>query len=78
MAKKTRRARKKRQAARPTLAAVGPAPTPVRQAAPAREVTAQKVDLALEYQYVFSDLRRIALIAAVMFVLLFALNFVLK
>jgi hypothetical protein len=36
------------------------------------------VDLAEEYHYVFSDLRRIAIIAAVMFALLFALAFVMR
>jgi len=36
------------------------------------------VNLAQEYQYVFADLRKIAVIAAVMFVVLFALNFVLR
>jgi hypothetical protein len=34
-------------------------------------------DLADEYSYVFADLRRIGMIAAAMFVLLFALAFVL-
>jgi hypothetical protein len=39
---------------------------------------ATKADLAQEYHYVFADLRKIAIIAVVMFVLLFALAFVLK
>jgi hypothetical protein len=37
-----------------------------------------KVDLAQEYHYVFADLRKIAVIAVAMFVLLFVLAFVLK
>jgi hypothetical protein len=37
-----------------------------------------KVDLAQEYHYVFADLRKIAIIAVVMFVVLFALAFVLR
>jgi len=39
---------------------------------------ATKADLSQEYDYVFADLRKIAIIAVVMFVLLFALAFVLK
>jgi hypothetical protein len=43
-----------------------------------RTAAATKVDLAQEYHYVFADLRKIAIIAVVMFALLFALAFVLK
>ena len=43
-----------------------------------RATAASKVDLAQEYNYVFADLRKIAIIAVVMFALLFALAFVLK
>jgi hypothetical protein len=39
---------------------------------------ASKVDLAQEYHYVFADLRKIAIIAVMMFVLLFVLAFMLK
>lgn len=44
----------------------------------AKAAAAAKVDLAEEYHYVFADLRKIAVIAAAMFVLLFGLAFVLK
>jgi len=40
--------------------------------------TPAKVDLSQEYNYVFADLRKIAVIAVAMFVLLFVLAFVLK
>jgi hypothetical protein len=80
MAKKTRRSRRKRKAARTKVAkAEQRQPTPVERAAVSAKVSAPaKVDLAQEYHYVFSDLRRIAIIAAVMFALLLALAFVLR
>ena len=71
MAKKTRRQRRKVSSTRTPPAAQTrnePAVTAAR---------ATKVDLAEEYHYVFADLRRIAIIAAIMFVLLFALAIVL-
>jgi len=43
-----------------------------------RAAATAKVDLAREYHYVFADLRKIAIIAVVMFALLFALAFVLR
>jgi len=74
MAKKSRRSRRK--ARRSSAArATGGQPRPVRAA---RKGAADKVDLAREYAYVFADLRRIAIIAVVMFILLFALAFVLR
>jgi hypothetical protein len=50
----------------------------MKKAAVAAKASSAKVDLAEEYHYVFSDLRRIAIIAAVMFALLFALAFVMR
>ncbi|KPL16892.1 MAG: hypothetical protein AMJ93_15355 [Anaerolineae bacterium SM23_84] len=80
MAKKTRRSRRKRKTAQTRVAKTRKLqPTPVKQAAVSTEVSAPaKLDLAQEYHYVFSDLRRIAIIAAVMFALLLALAFVLR
>jgi len=80
MAKKTRRSRRKRKAAQTKVAKTKQQqPTPVERAAVSAKVSAPaKVDLAQQYHYVFSDLRRIAIIAAVMFALLFALAFVLR
>jgi len=73
MAKKTRRSRRKRKTT----------PTPVVKQRPqpalVQEVSAEPgLDLSQEYAYVFTDLRRIAIIAAVMFALLFALAFALR
>jgi hypothetical protein len=71
MAKKSTRGRRKRQVSQER---VEPKPATV------AEMTAPSptADLADEYSYVFADLRRIGLIAAAMFVLLFALGFVLR
>ena len=79
MAKKTRRSRRKRKAAQTKITKTRQQqPTPIKKAAVAAKVSPAKVDLAQEYHYVFSDLRRIVIIAAVMFALLFALAFVLR
>jgi len=64
MAKKSTRGRRKRQVSQERVA---------EETAPSTTA-----DLADEYGYVFADLRRIGLIAAAMFVLLFALAFVLR
>ena len=69
MAKKSTRGRRKRQ---PPQKPVETQPQPVEVAA-----SSDTAELADEYAYVFADLRRIGLIAAAMFVLLFALAFVL-
>ena len=74
MAKKSRRSRRKARRTSAVGAAVGQ-PQPARTV---RKAAATKVDLAREYAYVFTDLRRIAIIAVMMFVLLFALAFVLR
>ncbi len=78
MAKKSRKSRRKAKSKQqrptrvmqPTVRAIIPAP--------AKASAARKVDLAQEYQYVFDDLRKIAIIASAMFVLLFALAFALR
>ncbi len=81
MPKKTRRSQRKTMTSRATQAATAqsqPAAVPLRPAASVKVVAPAKVDLAKEYDYVFADLRKIAIIAAAMFVLLFVLAFVLK
>ncbi len=83
MSKKARRVQRKAPVTRvvPVSAAQtnGEAPMAAPRATmTGRTATATKVDLAQEYHYVFTDLRKIAIIAAVMFALLFALAFVLK
>ncbi len=67
MAKKSTRGRRKRQAR------VEQEPLRAAEAS----TSSASADLADEYAYVFADLRKIGLIAAAMFVLLFALAFVL-
>jgi hypothetical protein len=80
MTKKARRSRRKRRAAQPSVArASKQQPVPVERASALAKVpAAAKVDLSQEYYYVFSDLRRIAIIAAVMFALLFTMAFLLR
>jgi hypothetical protein len=74
MAKKSRRSRRK--ARRAPVARDSTRQQP--EARVPRKAATAKVDLAQEYQYVFADLRRIAIIAVIMFALLFALAFVLR
>jgi len=83
MPKKTKRQHRKapitREAPAPVSAAQPESAAAVsKPAVSARAATASKVDLAQEYHYVFADLRKIAIIAVVMFVLLFALAYVLR
>ncbi len=78
MAKKTRRARRRdkgKQEQRTTV----PQPTVSAKPPTQEKATASTaVDLTQEYAYVFADLRKIAIIAAIMFVLLFVLAFALR
>ena len=83
MAKKSRRARKRVRAIRPTPP---PRKTPAAQPSPAiakepshPETKAKKtVDFASEYRYVYADLKRIAITAAAMLAVLIILSFVIK
>ena len=69
MAKKSRRARRQATAAaRPVQVT-----RPVR---PQPQPAAKRVDFAAEYQYVVEDLKRIAIIALALFVLLIVLAFI--
>ena len=71
MAKKSRRARRQaRKVARPVRIAK-PSPTQASEAS-------SKVDFAKEYHYVIEDLRRIAITAVVLLVLLIALALLLS
>lgn len=81
MSKKNRRT-PRRVAARevaslPTTGTETVAETGSRPVSPWRSQSA-KVDLNQEYRYVFTDLRKIGVIAVAMFALLFVLAFVLK
>ena len=68
MAKKSRRARRRKQAARP-VRVVRPVQPVVEQ--PSSSV--KEVDFSVEYHYVIEDLKRIAITAAGLFVLLIVL-----
>lgn len=74
MAKKSKRSRRKARRTSVVGATIGQP----QSARTVRKAAATKVDLAREYAYVFTDLRRIAIIAVVMFVLLFALAYAIK
>ena len=81
MPKKSRRSYRKPSPAPATRTAGSPrqpSPTESRAVVASRAGAPAKVDLAHEYAYVFADLRRIAIIAVAMFVLLFVLAFILK
>ena len=73
-----RRPQPQRTVARPVSEAEKEAPRVAaarRRAAPAR-VAEHKVDFAKEYSYVYADLKRVAIIAAAMLVILVALSFI--
>lgn len=87
MAKKSRRDRrggKRRRTASPlrTKAASVAAPTIAEQAERTAPLTVapqrKTIDFGEEYRYVYSDLKRIAILAACMFTLLIILSFVIK
>lgn len=83
MAKRSRRARRQETEKRlqqPDQPAVpkpaAPVQKPVETPAPAPDpILNSDVDFGREYYYVYSDLRNISLVAAAMFVLMFALGY---
>ena len=83
MAKKSRRARKKARTTKPKPPArktALPQPSPAIAKGPPRPETKTKktVDFATEYRYVYADLKRIAITAAAMLVVLIILSFVIR
>ncbi|MGC8838246.1 MAG: hypothetical protein ACP5UM_07505 [Anaerolineae bacterium] len=84
MAKKTRRAHKRTQPPRTARVQVAPQVRPEAQAparvaaAPAQPASPARVNFAEEYAYVLSDLKRIAIIAVAMLVVLVALSLVIR
>ena len=82
MAKKSRRAKKRakkkrsRPAARPKQPALALGPTVAKEIEARAEQKATK--LAEEYRYVYSDLKRIAILAGVMLAALIILSFVIR
>ncbi|MEE8162909.1 MAG: hypothetical protein V3T92_02660 [Anaerolineae bacterium] len=82
MAKKSRRAKRRakktrsKPAVRPKRPASAPSPTVAKET---RALTEEKAaELAEEYRYVFSDLKRIAVLAGAMFAALIILSFVIR
>ena len=83
MAKKSRRARKKARATRPTPPArKTPLPQPsaaiAKKPSPPEKMTKETVDFATEYRYVYVDLKRIAITATAMLAVLIILSFVIR
>lgn len=79
MAKKSRRSRRKAKRISAAKARRRDSVAVSRSTAAAVRVpVSTKVDLAGEYRYILTDLRKIAIIAASMFALLFALALVLR
>lgn len=83
MAKKGKRTHRKAVQSRKPVAPAAKAEEPrtassASSAAIPKASVAPKIDLAQEYHYVLADLRKIAIIALIMFILLFALAFVLR
>ena len=78
MAKKTRRARRREKGKPQKRASVSQPTVAAKVPARAKTPSSVAVDLSQEYAYVFTDLRKIAVIAAIMFVLLFILAFALR
>ncbi|MGQ9586082.1 MAG: hypothetical protein ACUVXG_11855 [Anaerolineae bacterium] len=84
MAKKTRRARRRSAAQTPSRATTARRPVAPQAAEPAAPLasvaTASKegVDFRAEYAYVLTDLKRIAIIAVTMLVVLVALSYLIR
>jgi len=81
MAKKTRRTVTQR-GVRPAPTSLQPTPSPglerVRPAPVAPQAANKQVDFSKEYYYVIGDLRKMAILAASMFVVLILLSFVIR
>ena len=83
MPKKSRRARKKARATKPTpparkTPAPQPSPAIAEKPLPPEAVTQKTLDFATEYRYVYADLKRIAITAAAMLAVLVILSFVIR
>jgi hypothetical protein len=82
MAKKSRRAKKRAKktrrvpAGRPRQAALAPGPSVAEETE--TRVGVKAAQLAEEYRYVYSDLKRIAILAATMLAALIVLSFVIR
>jgi hypothetical protein len=85
MAKKTTRRARPRATRRPvqrsapsTTEALLPAESGKERLAASQPTPKKQVDFASEYHYVIGDLRKMAILAAIMFVVLISLSFVIR
>jgi hypothetical protein len=79
MAKKSRRARKKRVQRKAEGLVTTPAPAPRSvKVLDAQAETTSGQGFAMQYSYVYDDLKRIAVLAGTLFVVLVALSFVIR
>ena len=84
MAKKSRRARRRAEKKRsiPAVRPKGPVPAPRPTVAKEKEIEVRAeektVQLAEEYPYVYSDLKRVAILAVTMLAVLIILSFVIR
>ena len=79
MAKKVRRVRRravKKETSEPPIAEINSDPDVQKRSRPDEEINGE-TELEEEYAYVMQDLRRVFILAAVLFVLLIALNLLL-
>jgi hypothetical protein len=76
MAKKVRRAKKKKRKATPVVTAVDAAEKPAEKVAKVKETSAES--FRQEYAYVIKDLRRVLLVSGAMFMLLIVINLLLQ
>lgn len=76
MAKKRRSRRQKKKRRAPVAAR--PVPSHEERKAEVKEPDVEAVALAEQYPYVYDDLKRIAILASVMFTILIILSFVIR
>jgi len=80
MAKKSRRARRRKRRAAPKPRPKAPSMPKGAAQAPKSGIVTQEIaiDLSEEYRYVYSDLKRIAILAGTMFIVLIVLSFLIR
>ena len=78
MAKKSRRARRRRTPRAAAKREVVRTPVEEKTSSGIRPSGATDADLAAQYYYVYSDLKRIAVLAGTMFAILILLSFVIR
>jgi uncharacterized membrane protein len=78
MTKKSRRARRRAAKRTPAKPYVAPGLAVEERQAPTAAPRATGVDMAGQYDYVYGDLKRIAILAGTMFAILLILSFVIR